>query len=214
MNSVDRIFSEKLEGHTSAPPAGAWEKVEMVVSKRPTTNHWRWAAVLIPIVIAAGWMLTRTEDSSPETLTSNVPVSVVPAPVAATQEAKTAPQPLVVRKKTVQPIGPITPTLTRVSETIISNPETSSPETITIEPVELIAEVAEPITPMTADKEPMVIVITLEPIAQAPDAEKKPLEKVAEFAMAVKHSDPIGSLRTVKDELFALDLRKKSTKKN
>lgn len=224
MNNVDRIFSEKLEGYASAPPTGAWEKVEMVVSKRPASNHWRWAAVLVPIVIAAGWMLTRSENSRPETLISNVPVSAVPAQVAQVLEEKTTPQPVVVRRKSVQPISPITPTLTRVSETIVANSETSSPESIPIvpiaigigtnEPVELIAEVAEPAPAPTANKEPMVIVITLEPITQAPDADKKALEKVADFAMAVKHSDPIGSLRTVKDELFALDLRKKSTKKN
>lgn len=224
MNNVDRIFSEKLEGYTSAPPAGAWEKVEMVVSKRPATNQWLpiaigRAAVLVPLVIAAGWMLTRAENGNTETLTASAPVSAVPAPVAVIHDAKTAPQPVAVRRKSVQPISPITPTLTPVAETIIAKPETSSPETIpiaigTIEPAELVAEVIEPAPPQTVDKEPMVITITLESIAQAPDADKKPLEKVAEFAMAVKHSDPIGSLRTVKDELFALDLRKKSTKKN
>ncbi len=218
MNNVDRIFSEKLEGYSSAPPAGAWEKVEMVVSKRPATNHWRWAAVLLPLVIAAGWMLTRTENNSTEVLSANIPVSTAPAPVAASsgkaavQEKITSPQSVAVRRKSVQPVGPITPTLTRITETIVANPETSLPEAITIEPTELIAEVTEP-APLPVVEKPIVIVITLDPVFEAP-AEKKPLEKVADFAMAVKHSDPIGSLRTVKDELFALDLRKKSTKKN
>lgn len=84
-------------------------------------------------------------------------------------------------------------------------------EDLTIEPqspITIAETVAEPET------KPVVIVYTLETIAS--DAAEKPssLERVVEFARAVKHSDPISNLRGFKDELLALDLRKKSTKKN
>lgn len=87
-------------------------------------------------------------------------------------------------------------------------------EEITIEPVtleeETIVLVDEPVKPMT-------LVYTLDEVALAPDEGTKKesaLNRVVEFAQAVKHSDPIGDIRGFKDELLALDLRKKPSKKN
>jgi hypothetical protein len=212
MNNVDRIFSEKLGGHTSAPPLRAWEKVEATLSV-PAVGSWRWAAVLVPIVVAAGWMMTRTETVQPQIAAKNTPAKPAPAQVVPVQETKPPSEPVAIRRKSVQPVSVVALPAEPATETIAANPETTPMEEITIEPVELITEVTDP-SPVAAVEKPIVIVITLDAVVDAQDADKKPLERVAEFAMAVKHSDPIGSLRTVKDELFALDLRKKSTKKN
>lgn len=220
MNNIDKIFSEKLGGHTSAAPMGAWEKVEATLSE-PAAKSWRWAAILVPIVVATGWMLTRTESVQPQVLTESAVTSPAPAPLAApfdklrvpVQEVKVSPKPVSTRQKSVQPVSVITQSTEPAPETIGANPETSPMEEITIEPVELVTEVTDP-SPTPAVEKPIVIVITLDAVVEAPNADKKPLERVAEFAMAVKHSDPIASLRSVKDELLALDLRKKSTKKN
>jgi hypothetical protein len=86
-------------------------------------------------------------------------------------------------------------------------------EDVTIEPVEMVIEAPEKTTEV---QKPIVLVYTLERVGTpVPEAEKpSTFERAVEFARTVKHSDPIGEFRGMKDELFALDLRKKSTKKN
>lgn len=88
-----------------------------------------------------------------------------------------------------------------------------TPEEITIEPVVLEAET---VAAKTEAPKPIVLVYTLESVASPGDAARKEtsLERVVEFARTVKHSDPVGDIRGLKDELFAFDFRKKQTKKN
>ena len=67
---------------------------------------------------------------------------------------------------------------------------------------------------------PIVLVYTLDTVA--PQAEegasavekKSSIQRVVAFANDVKHSDPLSEFRGMKEELLAINLRKKTSKKN
>jgi hypothetical protein len=216
MNHIDRIFSDALGEHTSTPSAGLWERVEPALPVDARSASWlRWAAIWIPILFAAGFWLTspQPEMKSSVALQVTTPVSTpaVAEPASPAQHEPLAFQPTTRkstraagRNKNTQPVTIEATTL----------PEVASMEEIAIEPLtleeETIAIVDEPVKPMT-------LVYTLDEVALAPDEGTKKesaLNRVVEFAQAVKHSDPIGDIRGFKDELLALDLRKKPSKKN
>lgn len=213
MNAIDRLFQDQLEGHSTPPSAGAWERIEAGLTKKTSPLAWmRWAAVLVPAVVAAVIWMNRPVASTQVVAQAE---TIRPVPVA----PETTPAPAVVKDRpaTSRRIASGKPALappTEVDlpiEAVALLPEAAPMEDLIIEPqspITITETVAEPET------KPVVIVYTLETIAS--DAAEKPssLERVVEFARAVKHSDPISDLRGLKDELLALDLRKKSTKKN
>ena len=213
MKDLDRIFGETLANHTSAPSTGLWDRVEANLPERSHSMAWaRWAAVFIPALVAASiWLATR-----PETNPSVTAQSVTPAlqpvetarPVTKQEEQLVAKNAHPKKTKTTTPVAPapiVVQTPARVEESMAF-------EEITLEPVTLEEEVAVAIeTPA-----PMVLVYTLETVStpETVAAERKTIDRVVDFARTVKHSDPIGDIRGLKDELFALDLRKKQPKKN
>lgn len=173
----------------------------------------RWAAVLVPALVAAGlWINSRPDATQPVATQTIAPVL---QPVE-TVVQKTEPQPSTIaqtpaRKKSTSPatvatapIAEVTPA-SEVEETMVL-------DDIAIEPIVLEEEVAV----VAESPKPLVLVYTLETVAtEAPDgADRTTLDRVVDFARTVKHSDPIGDIRGFKDELFALDLRKKQPKKN
>lgn len=216
MNHIDRIFSDALGEHTSTPSAGLWQRVEPALPVAAKNASWlRWAAIWIPILFAAGFWLTRPhpEMKSSVALQETTPVSTpaMAEPALTVQPETLAFQPTTRESTRVARLNKNTQPVTIEATT---PPEITSMEEITIEPVtleeETIAIVDEPVKPMT-------LVYTLDEVALAPDEGTKKesaLNRVVEFAQAVKHSDPIGDIRGFKDELLALDLRKKPSKKN
>lgn len=217
MNYVDQLFSEKLDGHSTTPSAGAWEKVEAGLSAGTTPLAWmRWAAVLIPALAAAS--LWYNYSSETPALAVQSPVSAPASPVVVEPVITGVPEPAakatiaskkVARKNTVVPAVPAP---MPDPEVVTILPETVALEDITIEPI----EPAQPIAEVAETQQPIVLVYTLESAVTNTSVEGKPtsLERVVEFARTVKHSDPISDLRGWKDELLAMDLRKKSTKRN
>jgi hypothetical protein len=214
MKETDRLFSDTLEGHVTSPSSGLWERVEFQLPRPTHATTWmRWAAVLVPALVAAGlWMNTRPETSQPvatQTIAPALqPVESVgqkavtePAPIAQTSPRKKA-TPKV--RIATAPIAEATPA-SAVEETVAL-------DEMAIEPIVLEEEVAV----VAESPKPLVLVYTLETIVtEAPDgADRNTLDRVVDFARTVKHSDPIGDIRGLKDELFALDLRKKQPKKN
>lgn len=213
MNAIDRLFQDQLEGHSTPPSAGAWERIEAGLTKKPRPLAWmRWAAVIVPAAVAVVIWTNR-----PVASTQGVAQAETIQPVRVAPQAMSAPAVVKDRPASSRRIASRKPALASTAEvdlpieTVALLPEAAPMEDLTIEtqsPITIAETVAEPET------QPVVIVYTLETIAS--DAAEKPssLERVVEFARAVKHSDPISNLRGFKDELLALDLRKKSTKKN
>jgi len=217
MNAIDRLFSEKLEGHKTTPSPDAWHRVESGLATKSTSFTWmRWAAVLIPASVAAAiWFgqPARTEIAQQPVQTAPAVQKNPELPTVVDEHNKQQPvaRKTVKRKKVVsEPIAVATPEPEVETVAVSHTPEAIPLEEITIEPAILAFE------PVAGEPEakPMVIVYTLDPVVTETADKPLSLKRVVDFARSVKHSDPIGDLRGLKDELLAFDLRKKSTKKN
>lgn len=220
MNKLDKIFDERLSNHTTTPTAAAWDRIEAGLSKKNSGIAWmRWAAVLVPATVAAAlWLNKPVETPTMAQVPAKVEVQpsvTVPAPTV-TPMAEVVAKPIksamtatVVTPNHQHP----TPSVTTEPELAALQPEAMAIEDVTIEPVEMVIEAPEKTTEV---QKPIVLVYTLESVVTPVAEAEKPstFERAVEFARTVKHSDPIGDFRGMKDELFALDLRKKSTKKN
>lgn len=211
MNNIDHIFRDGLAEHTTAPTAGMWERVSSAIPSATPHHAWyRWAAVMIPVLAAAGLWIGRpasepvvaVKEIGPVQTPRVQPVEKESALASVATPSKRKAVHRAAAKKEVH-VAPTQATL---------QPEIASMEEITLEPVVLEAEtvvaVEEPVKPMTIE-------FILEPVVTENAAPKEnALTRVVGFAQAVKHSDPIADIRGLKDELFALDLRKKQPKKN
>jgi hypothetical protein len=220
MNKLDKIFEERLSDHSTTPTAAAWDRIEAGLSKKNSGIVWmRWAAVLVPAtVVAALWLNKPVETPAIAQVPAKAEVqtsATIPAP-AEQQETAVVAKPVksevTPRVATRQPQNPVIVN-TAEPEPAALQPEAIAVEDVTIEPVEIVIEAPEKITEA---QKPIVLVYTLESVVTPVPETEKPstFERAVEFARTVKHSDPIGEFRVMKDELFALDLRKKSTKKN
>lgn len=220
MNKLDKIFDERLSDHSTTPTAAAWDRIEAGLSKKNSGIAWmRWAAVLIPAtVVATLWLNKPVETPAIAQVSANVevqPVATVPAPIVTPKSevvAKPIKSAMTARVVTPKHQHP-TPPVTTEPEPAALEPEAIAIDDVTIEPVAMAIEAPEKITEV---QKPIVLVYTLESISTPVPEAAKPstFKRAVEFARTVKHSDPIGEFRGMKDELFALDLRKKSTKKN
>lgn len=210
MNNIDHIFRDGLAEHTTAPTAGMWERVSSAIpSAKPHQAWYRWAAVLIPVLAAAAFWFGRPETQPAVAVKETTPKQIPQARPVVTEAVASVTVRKPVHKAPTKKEAQVAATQATLQ------PETASVEEITLEPVVLEAEtvvaVEEPVKPMTIE-------FILEPVVtEAPhDAARKEsaLTRVVGFAQAVKHSDPIADIRGLKDELLALDLRKKQPKKN
>jgi hypothetical protein len=187
--------------------------VEASLPQPGHTVAWmRWAAVFVPALVAAGlWFSTRTE-TEPSIAKQTIAPALQPVEsVKPEVKAEDMPVATITSRKKTLTTAPIASTPIVEPEPAVVE-ETMAFEDITLEPVTLEEEVVVAVeTP-----KPMVLVYTLDAVATpAPqEAERNTLNRVVDFARTVKHSDPIGDIRGLKDELFALDLRKKQPKKN
>ncbi len=221
MNKLDSEFNKKLANHTVAPTAATWDRIDAGLSKKNNPVMWmRWAAILVPGTILGLLWLSKPEPS--EIQITQAPTSEKPAVVASPITAKTQqevkPNQLIAGKKKrirhTESAPPAQQPITEPQVLTISFPESlTSGEDLTIEPALTETAVA-----VIEESKPLVLVYTLEPIASLSltqaEEKKTPLGRVMDFAKTVKHSDPLGGLRVMKDEFLAIDLRKKSTKKN
>lgn len=218
MNAIDRLFSEKLEGHKTTPSAETWQRVEAGLATKASQVSWlRWAAILVPASVAAAFWFSqpaRTELAQqpvqPTPAIQQNPEVITPVTEIPDRQQQPVARKNVKRKKTVsEPIAIPTPEPEVEFVAAAQTPEAIPLEELSIEPVTPVIE------PAAAEPEAktMVIVYTLDPVVTEVDKPSS-LQRVVDFARSVKHSDPIGDLRGLKDELLAFDLRKKSTKKN
>lgn len=221
MNKLDRLFNERLSSHSITPSSVAWEQIEAGLSKKNSPLQWmRWAAILVPATLLGLLLLNKPEPA----LVAEMPkpaaqtISEIKQPTNSTQPVETSK----FKERKTQQVAHFkkakasTDTQTNTGSTFI----TTSPVEIVTPLTEVTFEPAL-VAPVVASEEikPIVLVYTLEsvPANALSSAEEKrgsSLERVVEFAKTVKHSDPIGDLRGMKDELLAINLRKKITKKN
>lgn len=221
MNNLDSLFNDKLANHSMAPSEAAWERINARLSKKNNGTTWlRWAAVLIPAMMLSGLIWWSRTTPSAEVLVNE---STQPAPTPVTHEqvkVTTEPTPIASTAKpgkadrnpvTNTTSAPMTEKVAALAPTKEALPEVPTFNETTIEPIQEAAPA------VAAASKPIVLVYTLPSIESSTppeDAAVSSLGRVVEFANTVKHSDPLGDLRVMKAELFALDLRKKSSKKN
>lgn len=235
MNQLDELFSEKLSNHTLTPPAGAWNKVETKLSKKNKAIVWmRWAAVLMLGLLAASVLWTqketpvnqvaekKIENKSIEQPAKQAMTAILDKEVSKKEEEDDKPRQARKRNMTVQKTAMQEPVVI-VSEN--QQLETDVEESLSVESVSevALAEITEP--QEKSETEPakrsqrMVLTYTLDPVipispavAATDDNDKKgsSLKKVVRFAKDVKNGDSSFGLRGMKDDLLALDLKKKS----
>ena len=230
MSTLDELFKEKLADHTTPPSADVWQKVEASLSKKNNTIVWlRWAAVFLLGGLLLGTLWLQQEKIAAPLSQTVKPVQkqIVPeikirnqSSIANAEEAKKS---LFSKRKINRSANPKTipqglPLNIEVTEVVedksiaqnVSLHETlvhhekksqSIVLTYTLDPVE------------TPAKMPGSVVD--QPTVAATDHKKeKSLRRMMKLASDVKNSDsPLSGLRGMKDELFALDLKKKPTGK-
>lgn len=227
MSTLDDLFKEKLENHSITPSPEAWNKVESGLTNKQRPVIWlRWAAVFLLGGLLVGTLWLREKDA-PAVLTQKKEIPIkTETPVKEEQPAKEnksndqkAQQAVVTRKHPKQSPPQ------QVQQIIIQEEvEQITPEnTITSTMVEEVPAVAK-ITP--APSSAIVLTYTLDPIENkkveatpetvAASSMKKDnsLKRAMKFARDAKNSDaPFSELRVIKEELFALDFKKKATTK-
>lgn len=217
MSKLDELFREKLISHSVTPPVAAWQRIEAGLSKQNRPVLWlRWAAVFLLGGLLLSVLLLRREEV-PLTVAEKKPLTQ-PDLKAPTQPDVTSQEPKVKRsavKKNsprlqAQPAVIMEENMTR-EVAAVSQAEPNLTETVST------LAVAEP-----AKAAPIVLIYTLEPVetavatADVASSEKRDssLKRVLEFASTVKNGDsPLDNLRNAKEELFALDFKKKTNSK-
>ena len=218
MKELDNLFNEKLADHAVAPSEGAWNRIEAGLSKKNSSLTWmRWAAILVPVAIVSLFFLYKPDQApqlarqSPKQMLPTIPV----APRVASAEPTSVIQPVAGKPNTSHKKKSTSRVVDEGNaplQTAASVPEVMTlTAEIVIEPAVLQAPLS-----VVAESKPIVLVYTLDQVTSPvlPEVKRTSLGRVVEFANTVKHSDPLSDLRGMKDELLAINLRKKSTKKN
>ena len=219
MNKLDDFFKEKLTDHAITPPAGAWEKVSAGLIKKSSPMLWlRWAAVLLfcGLLIGTLWLqrkgteapLAKAETQPAQKKGPAIESSESSPLVQATETKKERNQK---KKAVVMPL-----TLPEAQKSVVSFEVAElEKEAHAVVPVEIV-----PARPTTS----IVLTYTLDAVetpaaattqTAASDKKNSSFKRMVEFANTMKNSEstPLENLRVMKEELFALDLRKKTTSK-
>ena len=227
MNKLDELFKEKLSEYTVAPSAGAWDKVETGLSKKNSTIAWlRWAAVFLlgGLLLGSLWLqrqdsslpLSKVEESIPQKQETEIQKSTTPA---VTENKSATIKKIAGRRKAVN-LNPANAFQASDEKAVAQKEEEQSsipPQVLETPSIE-VAKVS------TKASQGIVLTYTLGPVeprleevADAATAEKKDksLKRMVDFAWNVKNSEsPLSGIRVMKEDLFALDLKKKTTSKN
>lgn len=227
-NKVDKLFKDKLEGHSLQPSAQAWDKVEAHLGKKNKMVLWVRVAAAIALLgllvfAALNWTgsyektqheLVKEDDKTPK----NDPVEEIKQPIAK-EEVKS-------QKKEVRSQKPVVRSQENVDtqrETRNPEPGTSVPESKAEEPVAQIAVVEEPKKGITLSytlpKKGITLTYSLPSVKKPEEALDEPLvakktgfERVLEIANEVKNGDPLAELREAKNDILALEFRKDKDK--
>lgn len=230
MNSVDKLFKNKLADEQLPPSPQAWEKLEARLSKKNKTIVWLRVAAAVALVCLLSLALVNLRTTEAPVLTETQPAVKHTEPKVAVQ----AEQPLlaesIAENQKPAETKPQSKSVSRIKKAVVETPAVEmqeaveKPETTAANTEVLLAEAkeAEEETAALVAQKPIVIVYTLPSIqpketatlptatlvAQA-DGQQRGIQKLWEAAKEVKNSDnPLGDLREAKNELFALDFKK------
>jgi hypothetical protein len=222
MSNLDELFKEKLSDHTLEPTGEAWSKVESGLQARKSSYGWmRWAAALLlgSLLIGSYWLPNKVD---PGTIAQSHDVTVTPRKTEKKEILQKTTEPRKIDKaiasQTQSEMKPVEPNVEKVEQVVTLK------ETIQLVPEEdtLISEVVR--NPVSTSA--IALTYTLETIEETTaetktvatvavvDQKESSLKRVVKFARNVKNGDtPLIGLRGMKDELFARELRKKTTTK-
>ncbi len=226
MNKVDNFFKKKVYAVATEPRAEAWAKLEANLSKKNKGLIWlRIAASLLfagMLITSIVWlqnkegkqqMAVESKKETPAKAHDNNPV-----------KADNPNQPLQKESKSMAKNKKPGKKEKKVSEKSTSSESVKEPDPniTTIIPVEPETIQTETVAAATVEK-PIVIEFTLEsvkylkkdaPVLAETVEKKNSLQKALDFAREAKNSDsPLGEIRQVKDDLFALNFKKDKQKK-
>jgi len=225
-NRTDQLFKDKLGDQRLPPSAEAWSKVEAGISKKNNlVILWRVAAAFVLFgLLTGGWFYWQSgQQDQPQQLVtkpSGTENSGLEKPLIAQQEKEENKTQVAAVEKT-KDIKKVKSKITEDTQEKIAAPIPN--ENLLIEETELVAETKKiPFEPQEKLEKPIVIEFTLDPlptrtlVAQdGKDEKNNAFEKILLKARDIKNGDnELGSLRDVKNELFALDFRKDKTKRN
>ncbi len=222
MNKLDELFQEKLTNHSVVPSPEAWQKIEAGLSKKTRPLIWlRWAAVFLlgGLLLSVLWLRS---PETPSTITESR--SVPESPRNDNQK-----QAFVEKKQMNRTQVKKRPARKKPAEHPMVQQEPGKEALAVIDKAGVVMPASETVVVQTSPAQtqvPIVLVYTLdsiEPSAITPSAlvatagsDKKDssLKRVLEFASTLKNSDsPLDNLRNAKEELFALDFKKKTNGK-
>ena len=227
MSKLDELFERKLADHTIAPSSGAWKNVESRLSKNNKTVIWmRWAAAFLfgSLLFSLLWIGNR-ETSLPvanETPLAQPKIKIDLVPLVTEVKKESNP----VDKQKNKEIHQLNQ---RVQPTSAAIHASSVKEEITEEPIH-VAEVQNfnslEIIKHAETPKSMVLTFTLDPVefsqaentgekvAATEEKKDKSFRRMMKAANKMKNSEsPLGEIRNMKEELFALDFKSKTTNK-
>lgn len=219
MNRIDQLFKNKLADHRLAPPANGWTKVETrLVKKNSIQLVWRIAAALALFGVLTAVWYGRTSDEPTQSLTLQ-PENTTPQPAPVEQ-----PTSEVVTLQKSTPVASIRKQASsKIINAVVENPSTVEVTELVEPEISKETVVALERSPGAAIEKPIVIEFVLEPlpdkavaVAEAEPADSETgIKKILDKALDIKNGEgDFGSLRNVKNELFALDFRKDKLKRN
>ena len=223
-NKVDKLFKEKLEGHSIQPSAQAWEKVEGHLGKKNKMVLWlrvAAAVMLLGLLTYAGLNWNNGYEEPQEQL---VKEEIKKESGERSQESGVKAEEQVASNKKSEYRSKKQEASAQRSALSTQNPEprTQNLEPIIEKPIEQIAVVPEVQAQSTEMKAAKGITLTYTLPTKKQTAVEEPMvaevkktgfERVIEIAKEVKNGDnALGELRQAKDDIFALDFRKDKVK--
>lgn len=225
-NRTDQLFKDKLGDHRLPPSAEAWSKVEAGLSKKNNiVILWRAAAVFVLFGLLTGaWFYWQSgQQGQPQQLVtkSSGTDNRLDEPLMSQHEKEENKTQVAGVEKTKNS-KKVKNKFTEATQEKITEPLPT--ENLLTEETELVADIKKlPVEPQEKLEKPIVIEFTLDPVPartlvaqdEVENEKNKGFEKILDKARDIKNGDSeLGSLRDVKNELFALDFRKDKTKRN
>lgn len=231
-NKLDKLFRDKLEQHSVAPSAHAWEKVAAGFPKKNNswTLSWRIAAA-IALLAVVSWLAFDFSQPREVQITKK---ETIEQPTIEQPKQNVEDKEALKSEKKDEKFKKPAPVQNTVAQRIISKPVQQSVKEeeneILIKDIQLdqtissVEEVTEPVaiqepTVQPAQAKAMVIVYNLAPVEKKQEVEPaktNTLKKVLEFAKDVKSGDAttFASVRNWKDNLLGSEELTRVEKQN
>jgi hypothetical protein len=242
-NQLDKLFRDKLASHPLAPPSEAWAKIEAGMAKKNRKIiFWRVAAAFLLLGLLTAYYLqynrvsqqeaqqisevlgphklqhihqkkANTDEVSIETVTDDRHQEAVK-----TESVIIVPSHDIAQENHVEPVPAKVIQEVKPEETVAVIKPAKAQKGIKLEITLPDVEETNAVAVATKGKKPVVVEYTLESVDDetvlAQKEKNSGLKKVWAFAKDLNSGESQFSLRGMKNDLFAFDFRKDSTKKH